>query len=149
MKEATRRNFLAGTVAAAAPFLIRAEDKAGTRLPVVGEGAHQYEWIQDWGELPANIRYGNCHALAEDSQGNIYVLHTVHQSSKSDDAIVVFDSKGKFVKSMGSQYKRGAHGLHLRREGENRIFIHQRFAASYCDQEDSAGRGSMDSWLSH
>ena len=117
MKETTRRSFLTATAAAAAPFFIRAEDKAGTRLPVIGEGEHQYEWIQDWGELPATIRYGNCHALAEDSQGNIYVLHTVHQSSKSDDAIVVFDSKGKFVKSMGSQYKRGAHGLHFRREG--------------------------------
>jgi hypothetical protein len=120
----SRRSFLTASAAAATPFFIKSVDKAGSRLPVIGEGEHQYECIHDWGELPSSIRYGNCHALAEDSQGNIYVLHTVNQSSKSDDSLVVFDSKGKFVKSMGWQYKRGAHGLHLHREnGTDYLYI--------------------------
>jgi len=117
MQETSRRTFLAAGAAVAVPFFIRAGDKAGTKLPIVGEGEHQYEWIQNWGELPSNIKYGNCHALAEDSQGNIYVLHTVNKDSQKDDSIVVFDDKGKFVKSWGWQFKRGAHGLHLRKEG--------------------------------
>jgi len=31
--------------------------------------------------------------------------------------MVVFDEKGKFVKSWGKEFKGGAHGLHIRREG--------------------------------
>ena len=111
----TRRSFMAAV--AVAPFVVKAEDKSGKRPPIIGEGEFQYEWISDWGELPSNIKYGNCHALAEDSQGNIYVLHTVHPSSPNGDALVVFDPKGKFVRSWGWQFRGGAHGLLLRKEG--------------------------------
>jgi hypothetical protein len=117
MIDTTRRNFLRVTAAGTVPFFIKAANKSGSRLPVIGEGEQQYEWIEGWGELPSNIRYGNCHAIAEDSHGNIYVLHTVHKDSKSDDSLVVFDPKGKFVRSWGWQFKLGAHGLHLHREG--------------------------------
>jgi hypothetical protein len=117
MASITRRTFVAAGAASAAPFFIKGADKAGTKLPVIGEGEHQYECIHDWGELPSSIRYGNCHALAEDAQGHIYVLHTVNAASQSDDSLVVFDAKGKFVRSMGWQFKRGAHGLHIHREG--------------------------------
>jgi len=113
----TRRAFLAG--AAAAPFILRAQDKAGTKLPVIGDGDHKYEVTHDWGELPSNITFGNTHGVCEDSSGHIYIHHTVHATSKSDDSIVVFDQKGKFVRSWGPQFKGGAHGLHLRREGRD------------------------------
>ena len=53
----------------------------------------------------------------EDSQGHIYVHHTVHATSESSDSMVVFDEKGKFVKSWGKEFKGGAHGLHIRKEG--------------------------------
>jgi hypothetical protein len=33
--------------------------------------------------------------------------------------MVVFDPKGKFVKSWGSEFKSGAHGLHIRKEGRD------------------------------
>lgn len=114
---ATRRAFL-GACAAALPFYIKAADKSRTRPLIVGEGEFQYEWISDWGALPSNIKYGNCHALAEDSQGNIYVLHTVNPSSESGDSVVVFDPEGRFVRSWGSQFRGGAHGLRLHREGK-------------------------------
>ena len=124
--ETTRRNFLA-MAGAAAPLLLGAEDKAGTKAPVIGEGEFKYEVIHDWGELPHNIKYGNTHGVCEDSQGNIYVHHTVGAGSESNDTIVVFDSKGKFVRSWGKQYKLGAHGLHIRKEG-NQEFLY------LCDQ---------------
>jgi len=111
----TRRGFMGA--AALTPFFIRADDKNGRKPLIIGEGDYQYEWIADWGELPSNIKYGNCHALAEDSAGNIYVLHTVHPSSPSGDSVVVFDSKGKFVSSWGWEFRGGAHGLLLRKEG--------------------------------
>ena len=37
--------------------------------------------------------------------------------SPKADAIVVFDDQGKFVRSWGAEFKGGAHGLHLNREG--------------------------------
>jgi hypothetical protein len=111
----SRRRFL--QAAAAAPIILYADDKSGTKRPVLGSGAHTYEAIHDWGELPANIKYGNTHGVVEDSQGNIYVHHTVNEASESADSMVVFDRDGKFVKSWGREFKGGAHGLHIRKEG--------------------------------
>ena len=112
----SRRSFLK-TTAVMAPAILGADDKAGTKLPVVGSGAHTYEVQHDWGELPRNIAYGNTHGVVEDSQGRIYVHHTVHSTSESFDSMVVFDAKGKFIKSWGKDFKGGAHGLHIRKEG--------------------------------
>lgn len=115
----TRRSFLvkAAAAAASAPAFLSATDKAGSKPPVLGKGEHQYEAVHDWGELPRTIQYGNTHGVCEDSQGNIYVHHTVHAGSESLDTMVVFDHKGKFVRSWGRQFKGGAHGLTIRKEG--------------------------------
>ncbi|HUJ96391.1 MAG TPA: hypothetical protein VLW84_14055, partial [Terriglobales bacterium] len=111
----TRRTFL--TTAAAAPLLLGMTDKSGRKPPILGTGDHTYEAIHDWGELPSNIKYGNTHGVCEDSQGNIYIHHTVNAASQSLDTMVVFDEKGKFVRSWGKQFKGGAHGLSIRKEG--------------------------------
>jgi hypothetical protein len=116
--QVTRRNFLATAVAAAAaPTFLGATDKAGTKPPILGQGEHQYQPNHDWGELPRTIKYGNTHGVCEDSQGNIYIHHTVNATSDSPDTMVVFDSKGKFIRSWGRQFKGGAHGLTIRKEG--------------------------------
>jgi hypothetical protein len=113
----TRRQFLAA--GAAAPMILHAQDKAGSRAPVLGEGAWKYEAIHDWGELPASIKWGNTHGVVEDSQHNIYVHHTVYRDSESPDTMVVFDAKGKFVRSWGREFRGVAHGLWLRMEGRD------------------------------
>src|SRR5712692_10552479 len=120
----TRRSFLITTAAAAcAPTFLGATDKAGSKAPILGQGGHQYEAIHDWGELPRTIKYGNTHGVCEDSQGHIYVHHTVNAASESVDTMVVFDEKGKFVRSWGRQFKGGAHGLSIRKEG-NEEFLY-------------------------
>jgi hypothetical protein len=111
----TRRTFIGAGLSA--PLILGAQDKAGMKKPVLGEGSWKYEAIHDWGELPSNIKYGNTHGVVEDSQGNIYIHHTVYADSESADTMVVFDSKGKFVRSWGKQFRGVAHGLHIRREG--------------------------------
>ena len=58
----------------------------------------------------------------EDSQGHIYVHHTVNASSESHDTMVIFDAKGKFIKSWGKEFKGGAHGLHIAKEGKDEFF---------------------------
>jgi sugar lactone lactonase YvrE len=113
MSVASRRQFLA---ACAAPAVF-ASSKSGSRLPVTGSGEHQYEVHHDWGELPARIAYGNTHGVCVDSQGFVYVHHTVNAASQSDDTVVVFDPRGRFVRSWGGEFKGGAHGLAIRREG--------------------------------
>jgi DNA-binding beta-propeller fold protein YncE len=115
MSQSTRRTFLAAAASAPAIF---AANKSGSKNPILGEGAHQYEAIHDWGELPANIKYGNTHGVVEDSNGFLYVHHTVNDASESSDTMVVFDPKGKFVKSWGAEFKKGAHGLTINKEGK-------------------------------
>jgi hypothetical protein len=112
--DTSRRTFITGL---GAPLILAASNKSGSNKPIVGEGAHKYEVTHDWGELPPNIKYGNTHGVCEDSRGHIYVHHTVHATSELTDTMVVFDHKGKFVKSWGKEFKGGAHGLHIRKEG--------------------------------
>jgi hypothetical protein len=100
-----------------APLILGAQNKSGSAKPVLGSGDHTYEVTHDWGELPARIAYGNTHGVCEDSQGHIYVHHTVNKVSESHDSMVVFDAEGKFVKSWGAEFQGGAHGLHIRKEG--------------------------------
>src|ERR1700753_1297824 len=121
----TRRTFLAAS--AAAPF-VWASDKAGTKNPILGQGEHQYECIHDWGDLPPAIKYGNTHSVIEDSQGHIYIHHTVHATSQSPDAVVVFDNKGKFVRSWGAMFRGGAHGMHINKEGKTEYLY-------FCDEK--------------
>jgi hypothetical protein len=103
----------------AAPLFLGATDKAGTKKPVLGTGDHTYEVTHDWGQLPADIQYGNTHGVCQDSQGRIYIHHTVFATSEKPDSMVIFDSDGKFIKSWGKEFKGGAHGLTIRREGTN------------------------------
>ena len=100
-----------------APLILGATDKSGSKKPVIGSGDHTYEVTHDWGELPADIQYGNTHGVCEDSQGRIYIHHTVYATSENADSMVVFDGDGKFVKSWGKDFRGGAHGLHIRKEG--------------------------------
>lgn len=116
----SRRGLLQTALATASgvvPMILHADDKAGSKLPILGSGEHVYEAHHDWGDLPANIRYGNTHGVVEDSQGRIYVHHTVNATSESSDSMVVFDAKGRFIKSWGKEFKGGAHGLHIQKEG--------------------------------
>lgn len=117
----TRREFLAAAAAApiVSPLLLGLQDKAGTRRPIMGQGAHAYEAIHDWGSLPPSLKYGNTHGVVQDSQGRIYVHHTVHADSETPDSMVVFDETGRFVRSWGREFRGVAHGLHIRTEGRD------------------------------
>jgi hypothetical protein len=78
--------------------------------------------------LPRSIAYGNTHGVCVDSLGHVYIHHTVHSTSTSSDTVVVFDRKGKFVRSFGAEFKGGAHGLHIRREGRDEFLY-------FCDTQ--------------
>lgn len=119
---ASRRTFLkaggaaALSVAAQCPILLGAEDKAGSKTPVVGAGEHLYECHHGWGEVPDHIRWGDTHGVAIDAAGLIYIKHRSNAPSPMD-AIAVFDPSGKFVRSFGGKYHGGGHGIDIRQEG--------------------------------
>jgi hypothetical protein len=118
----SRRTFLTKvSTGLAAPLILGADNKSGSQKPVVGEGDHKYEVTHDWGELPADIKYGNTHGVCEDAHGHIYIHHTVNANSEKSDSMVVFDHKGKFVKSWGKEFKGGAHGLYIQKEGKQQF----------------------------
>ncbi|HAW26814.1 MAG TPA: peptidase, partial [Planctomycetaceae bacterium] len=103
-----RRSFLKTAGAAVAgsfftPAILGAEDKAGSKPPVLGEGAFQYEAIHNWGEVPKHIQWGETHGVCVDSAGLIYIKHR-SKTKTPMDAIVVFDPAGKFVRSFGKEY---------------------------------------------
>ena len=128
MKSTTRRTFVktcsAVGAAAAFPFNVHASDKSGARPPAVGSGAHTYECIHDWLVPPAGLVWGDTHGLCQDEQGRIYLGHTVNKSSMRGEAVVVYDEKGQFIRAFGEEFRGGAHGLRLRREGKEEFLYH-------------------------
>ena len=117
---ASRRSFLkaAGAsvfTAGVAPTILGADDKAGTRPVVIGDGDFQYECHHGWGQVPDNIQWRNTHGVTVDKEGFIYVKHQGRENAPCD-TIVVFDPEGKCVRSFGSEYAGGGHGIDIRYE---------------------------------
>jgi len=129
MNKQTRRSFLtacsvAGLAAALPSFYVQASEQI--------RHSPSRAWFR-----PAYLRvcprlagaaegmvWGDTHGLCQDEQGHIYVGHTVHKSSMRGEAIVVFDEKGRFVRAFGEEFRGGAHGLKLRREGKTEFLYH-------------------------
>jgi hypothetical protein len=123
----SRRSFVKGSLGAGIglaaiggfPMILHADDKAGDKPPVLGKNAHTYELVPGWGQLPDGKKFGNTHAVCESEDGRIFI----HNASPTGDATCVFDADGKFIKSWGKQFAGGAHGMDLRKEG-NQEFLY-------------------------
>ncbi len=121
----TRRDFLkaAGATAtiAAVPNLARADEK---KEPVkIGTGKFTYTLDENWGTLPAGMKYGLGCALVVDSQDRIFVT-----SRSASPCVAIFDKEGKlletwskdFADNIGfdtNQVAATAHGLYWSKEG--------------------------------
>src|SRR4051812_35228161 len=98
------------------PAVLGADDKAGTKNPVIGEGEHRYECLHNWGELPSSIKWQTTHGVAVDSAGLVYVTHQGYGKDVMD-TVVVFDDQGKYVRSFGKEWHGGGHGIDVRKDG--------------------------------
>ncbi|MFL6215973.1 MAG: hypothetical protein ACJ74J_18970 [Blastocatellia bacterium] len=115
----SRRSFLFGIGAAvAASSVVRAfpaivTSKSAADAPVfLGSGSHRYEWVRGWAKLPEGMRFGNTHgAVVVDWQGRVLM------NTDSDNAIIIFDPDGRFIKAWGKEWRNGTHGMALHREG--------------------------------
>ena len=111
---------VAGAAAfAGAPNLLHAMQNA-KKANVLGTGKHTYEVVPDWGKLPDNVKYGNCHGVCETADGRIFI----HNVSPSGDCVVEFDADGKYIRSWGKEFGGGSHGMQLRKEaGEESLYF--------------------------
>ena len=117
-----RREFLKASasmaaVAATGPMILGAEDKGGSKKATVGVEGHLYECRHNWGELPADYEWQTTHNVALDSEGLVYITH--QGVGKQMDTVLVFDAKGKFVRSFGKEFHGGGHGVEIRKEGSD------------------------------
>ena len=103
--------------AGVAPAILGADDKAGSRKPVIGTGDFQYECHHGWGELPEKIKWRNTHGVTVDREGFIYIKHQGSDKAPCD-TVVVFDPAGKYVRSFGIEYAGGGHGIDIRYESD-------------------------------
>ncbi len=119
------------SLAASGPLILGAEDKSGSREPIVGSGEHTYRCHHFWGHdaLPSGHDYGNAsHGVAIDSQGMIYITHTGRP-----DSVYQFDPEGRFVRSLAQFHAAtnnqgistaSGHGIDLREEdGEEFLYL--------------------------
>lgn len=115
-----RRDFLkttaAGAALCAAPAILNATDKAGSRTPIIGTGEFRYECVHNWGQLPSSIGWQTTHNVAVDAAGQVYITHMGYGKDRMD-TVVVFDPKGKYVRSFGKEWHGGGHGIDIRKEG--------------------------------
>ncbi len=125
--ELSRRRFLAAAAAAttatvAAPAVVTAS-KTDSKL-IIGEGDYQFEVFHDWPQLPSQFQWQTTHNVAVDRAGNLYVIHEGHADKPDHPAIFVFDPEGKYVRSFGSQFQGGGHGIEVREEdGQEFLYI--------------------------
>ena len=98
-----------------APAIVTAK-KSGGPL-VVGTGEHRYEVLHAWPQLPEKFTWQTTHNVAVDSEGLLYVIHEGRRDQKDHPSIFVFDSEGKYVRSFGSEFQGGGHGIEVRNEG--------------------------------
>jgi hypothetical protein len=115
-----RRQFLAATAAVVAAPRVLTAQKTATQL-VIGTGAHRYEVLHNWAQLPDKYSWQTTHNVAVDQDGLLYVIHEGRENQKEHPAIFVFDSAGKFVRAFGHQFQGGGHGLEVRTEGKDQF----------------------------
>jgi DNA-binding beta-propeller fold protein YncE len=103
---------------ASALFAAAAFQDAKPPVPVVlGAGPHRYEWVRDWAKLPTGMSLGNTHGcVLVDSKGRVYV------NTDTENAVIVFDADGKFLRAWGRELAGGLHGMSLVKEGDEEFF---------------------------
>ena len=120
-RKLTRRRFLETTSIGllAAPAIVTAQ-KTDSRIEV-GEGDYQYEVIHDWAKLPSRFNWQITHNVTVDRDGLLYVIHEGDTNQPDHPSIFVFDGKGTYIRSFGSQFQGGGHGLEVRTEGNEQF----------------------------
>jgi peptidylamidoglycolate lyase len=124
-----RRQFLRTAGAVTGLAVIGSLPAAEKKQPVrIGAGKWTYTLDEDWGKLPAGMKYGFGCAIVLDGKDRVFVT-----SRSTDPCVAVFDKDGKlqetwaneFTEKVGfdtKQYKDTAHGLYWIKEPDGEFF---------------------------
>jgi hypothetical protein len=122
----TRRDFLQAAGGAAALALAGPAAARAATAPVrVGSGKATFTLDEDWGTLPAGMKYGFGCALVVDGKDRIYVT-----SRSVNPCVAIFDPNGQLLETWSNdftakvgfdpkQYAATAHGLYWSKEGND------------------------------
>jgi hypothetical protein len=82
-------------------------------------GERVFEWVHGWGKLPEGMQLGNTHGcIVVDAKDNVYL------NTDTENAVVVFDPDGTFVRAFGKELAGGLHGMALvREEGQEFLLL--------------------------
>jgi peptidylamidoglycolate lyase len=98
----TRRDFLkmgsAAAVGVALPTAVASADEAKTPIKL-GSGAHTYEPVDGWGQLPAGMKYGFGCGVVVDSKDRVFVT-----SRSTNPCVCIFDRDGKLLETWGQDF---------------------------------------------
>jgi peptidylamidoglycolate lyase len=103
----SRRDFLSTSAAACAgiagssPLLSSANALAdGEKRPVkIGSGYYTYEWVENWGRLPAGMKYGFGCGVIVDAKDRVYVT-----SRSVSPCVSIFDSAGDLLETWSNDF---------------------------------------------
>jgi DNA-binding beta-propeller fold protein YncE len=86
-------------------------------LPSIARGAQDtYQLVDNWAQLPQGTTWGVMTAVGVDSKGNVYTFTRGAVGEKPgalSSKIMVFDSRGKFLRSWGENMFPSGHGLRV------------------------------------
>ena len=73
----------------------------------IARAQRTYQEVTNWAQLPVGTTWQDMMAVDIDTRGDIYVLQ------RTPSKVLVFDAKGKFLRSWGDGLFPGAHGLRI------------------------------------
>jgi len=73
----------------------------------MGTGAHTYQLVESWGNLPDGWTFLDVAAVAVDKRDQVYAFN------RGKHPMIVFDRDGNFLRSWGEDIFKRAHGLHM------------------------------------
>ena len=88
---------------------------------IIGQGDYRFRVHHDWAQLPSQFSWQTTHNVAVDNEGLLYVIHEGREDQPEHPSIFVFDHEGRYVRSFGSQFQGGGHGIEVRTEGSDQF----------------------------
>lgn len=76
----------------------------------VAQAARTYVEVEDWAQLPPGTTWAEMSGVDIDSRGNIYALQ------RTPSMVMIFDAKGKFLRSWGEGLFAKTHALRIDRQ---------------------------------
>ena len=125
--ELNRRRFLSSTTAGAVAGMAAPAVILGSKTDsntVIGSGDYRYQVVHSWPQLPDKYHWQTTHNVAVDNQGFLYVIHQGSIEEPDHPTIFVFDPEGKYVRSFGSEFCGGGHGIEVHMEdGQEFLYV--------------------------